>query len=355
MSFFPGKTIGILGGGQLGRMTALAAAPLGITVHIFDPDVDCPAAAVSTHHVIADYTDEHALNNFAATVDAVTYEFENIPEATIRHLADRVPVFPDADALAIAQHRIREKEFLNTAGLETARFTRGATADDIHKTLEEWGVTSCIIKTTRMGYDGKGQRMIQSPDDVDDAVAAMCGQEFIIESLIDYICEISVIICRDQHGRCDAYTPGMNEHRNHILYQTTVPAPIGPALLHQAREMGMRLAERMTYIGVMGLELFVTKDGRLLANEIAPRPHNSGHWTIDACAHSQFEQQARITAGLPLAPCTRHHDAVMTNVLGREMEEVTDAPGRCIHNYGKTEPREGRKMGHMTELKEKTG
>ena len=197
--------------------------------------------------------------------------------------------------------------------------------------------------------------MIQSPDDVDDAVAAMCGQEFIIESLIDYICEISVIICRDQHGRCDAYTPGMNEHRNHILYQTTVPAPIGPALLHQAREMGMRLAERMTYIGVMGLELFVTKDGRLLANEIAPRPHNSGHWTIDACAHSQFEQQARITAGLPLAPCTRHHDAVMTNVLGREMEEVTDAPGRCIHNYGKTEPREGRKMGHMTELKEKTG
>ena len=352
MTFFPAKTIGILGGGQLGRMTALAAAPLGINVHIYDPDPECPASLVTPYHHQGAYDDREALTRFAESVDAISYEFENIPVETVTFLQGLVPVHPGPHILATAQHRIAEKEFLNKAGLETAKFARATSADDIHKALEEWGATSCVIKTTRMGYDGKGQRMIQSVEDVNAAYAALEGHELIVESLVDFSCEISVIVCRDQFGTCDAYTPGMNEHRNHILYQTIIPAPIDAALRTQAREMGIRLAEALELVGVLGLELFVTKDGRILANEIAPRPHNSGHWTQDACAHSQFEQHARAVAGLPLAPCQRHHDAVMTNLLGREVAEIADAPGRCVHLYGKTDPRDGRKMGHINELKE---
>lgn len=332
-------------------MTALAAAPLGIEVHIYDPASDCPASAVTPHHHQGTYDDKMALTAFANAVDSITYEFENIPLETVTFLQNIKPVFPKPSLLGVAQHRGTEKDFLNKAGLKTANYRVANTADDIHATMNDWGASSCIIKTTRMGYDGKGQAFIRDHDAVDAAVKAMNNAEFIIESVVDFDCEISVIVCRDQHGHCDAYAPGLNEHRNHILYQTTIPAPLPHGLLEQARQSAITLAEALDLVGVLGLELFVTKDHELLANEIAPRPHNSGHWTQDACATSQFEQHARATAGMPLGRCDRHHDATMTNLLGDAITSITDQPNQHIHLYGKAAAKPGRKMGHINQLK----
>lgn len=350
MKIFPYKKIGLLGGGQLGRMTALAAAPLGIECHVYDPAQDTPASKVTPFYSCGAYDDFDALRGFAEPLDAISYEFENIPLETVRFLKTLKPVYPDPDILETAQHRIKEKDFLNKAGLKTTHYALAHTADDVRQTLQDWGATQCIIKTTTMGYDGKGQAFIANMGDIDAAVASLNGAEIIVEGVIDFACEISVIICRDVFGNCDCYTPGLNEHRDHILYQTTIPATIDPDLLENARKQAMQLADALDLVGVLGLELFITKDGEIIANEIAPRPHNSGHWTMDACAVSQFEQHARSVAGLPIGPCTRHHDCVMTNLLGDEIADIPNDDTIHPHLYGKTQPKPGRKMGHYNKL-----
>lgn len=354
MKIFPYKKIGILGGGQLGRMTALSAAPLGIECHIFDPAQDTPASKTTPFYHCGTYEDQEALRQFADQVDAITYEFENIPLETVRFLKTLKPVYPDPDILETAQHRIKEKDFLNKAGLKTTDYARAENADDVKKVMQDWKTDQCIIKTTTMGYDGKGQAFIRNIDMLNEAVGCLNGAEMIVEGVIDFDCEISVIICRDQQGNCDCYTPGLNEHRNHILYQTTVPAAIAPDLLEKARSQAIALANALDLVGVLGLELFITKNGEIIANEIAPRPHNSGHWTQNACAVSQFEQQARAVAGLPIGPCERHHDCVMTNLLGDEIETIPTGKNIHPHLYGKTVPKTGRKMGHINTLSKLT-
>lgn len=347
----PAKTIGILGGGQLGRMSAMAAARLGIKTHILTPETDSPASHVAARTIVADYSDKAALKEFAKSVDAISYEFENIPVETVQYLKKLKPVYPDDYLLEIAQHRWHEKQFLNNIGIPTAKWAKACSADQVHATLEEWGVTDCILKTARFGYDGKGQIKISKNTDIDAAFASLQSDEVIIESLVAFSCEISVIVARDRFGKTAVYDVVLNEHKNHILSKTTAPAPLAPALLAKAKKLGKKVADEVGLVGVLALELFVTKDGKILANEIAPRTHNSGHWTIDACAVSQFENHVRTVAGLPVGSAKRHSDAIMLNLIGDDIALVDHYIGKadaCIHLYGKPEVRAGRKMGHIT-------
>ncbi len=348
------KTLGILGGGQLGRMSALAAARLGIKTHIYTPEENSPASQVADKTIVAPYEDKKALKQFASGVDVVSYEFENIPVETVSYLQKHVDVFPDENLLEIAQDRIREKSFLNDIGIETARWAAVKKADDIHGILQDWGASSCILKTTRFGYDGKGQLRFTLGDDIYEAWAKLNTKEAIAEEIIDFECELSVIIARDKLGQTATYEPVMNEHKNHILFRSTVPAPVPNNIAENARKAAELLADAVDLVGVMGLELFVTKDGRLLANEIAPRTHNSGHWTIDACAVSQFENHVRTVCGLNVGYPARHSDAVMVNLIGREIKQAArfmEIKNACVHVYGKDAIKAGRKMGHVTLLK----
>jgi 5-(carboxyamino)imidazole ribonucleotide synthase len=350
----PAQTIGILGGGQLGRMSAMAAARLGIKTHIFCPETDAPASHVAAKTWTADYTDKAALKDFAKSVDVISYEFENIPVETIQYLKKLKPVYPDDYLLEIAQHRWHEKQFLNNIGIPTAKWARACCAEQVHATLEEWKTTDCILKTARFGYDGKGQVKISKGTDINAAFAALKSDEVIVESLVPFQCEISVIVARDIFGKTECYDVVLNEHKNHILSKTTAPAPLSQSLLTKARTLGKKVADEVGLVGVLALELFVTKDGKLLANEIAPRTHNSGHWTIDACAVSQFENHIRTVAGLPVGSAKRHSDAVMLNLIGDDIalvDKYVDKPNACIHLYGKPEVRPGRKMGHITLLR----
>ncbi|MDD3019625.1 MAG: 5-(carboxyamino)imidazole ribonucleotide synthase [Alphaproteobacteria bacterium] len=350
----PAQTLGILGGGQLGRMSALAAARLGIKTHIFTPENDSPASHVSAKTFVADYSDKEALKAFAKSVDVISYEFENIPVETVRYLNKFKPVYPDENLLEIAQHRWKEKQFLNDIGIPTAQWAKATCAADIKSALEEWGSTDCIIKTTRFGYDGKGQARISKGSDIQAAWVSLKTNEAIIESLVPFSHEISVIVARDQLGKTEAYCPVLNDHKNHILSKTTAPAPLDPELLDKASKMAIKLAKKVNLIGVLGLELFLTKGGQIIANEIAPRTHNSGHWTIDACAVSQFENHVRTVCGLPLGKTDRHSDAVMINLIGDDIklvEKYLSKKNACIHLYGKPDVRAGRKMGHITILK----
>jgi 5-(carboxyamino)imidazole ribonucleotide synthase len=350
----PAKTLGILGGGQLGRMSALAAARLGIQVHIFTPEKDSPASQIAAKTIVADYSDKKALKDFTKGVDVISYEFENIPVSTVRYLQKIKPVFPDDRLLEISQHRWQEKSFLNEIGIPTAKWAKARKPQDVIKTLQEWGATSCILKTTRFGYDGKGQAKFSAGQDLDAAWKSLKSDEIIIEQLIDFDCEISCIIARDRFGKTAIYDPVLNEHKNHILSKTTAPAPLPAPILKKAMSWVKKLANRVDLVGVLALELFVTKDGKLLANEIAPRTHNSGHWTIDACAVSQFENHVRTVCGLPASPAERHSDAVMLNLIGEDIalvDKYVDKKNACIHLYGKNEVRTGRKMGHITLLK----
>lgn len=349
----PARTLGILGGGQLGRMSALAAARLGIKTHIFCPDQESPASHVAARSFVAAYDDQAALAEFAQSVDVISYEFENIPVETVRYLKTLKPVFPDDDLLEIAQHRWSEKQFLNDIGIPTAQWSKAICADDVRVTLHKWDATSCIAKTTRLGYDGKGQARIETLSDIDTAWSSLKTEEAIVESLVSFKHEISVIVARDQFGKTEAYCPVLNDHKNHILSKTTAPAPLNNALLNEASQMAVKLAEKLDLVGVLGLELFVTEDGQIIANEIAPRTHNSGHWTIDACAVSQFENHVRTVCGLPVGKTNRHCDAVMLNLIGDDVALVEDyltQANACIHLYGKPEIRAGRKMGHITLL-----
>lgn len=347
------KTLGILGGGQLGRMSAIAATRLGIKCVVFTDSPDAPATQIAYDSVIADYTNEQALQSFAEKVDYITYEFENIPIETVRYLQKLKPVLPDDRLLEIAQHRVREKQFLNDIGIPTTRWAAVKTVKEIQKTLLEWNTRSCIIKTCRFGYDGKGQALIQPDNDIKGVLRGFKSKEFIIEEVAEFSYEVSVIVARDKLGQTITYPCVLNEHKNHILSKTTAPAPVVAEIDRKARDMAELLASSVDLVGVLALEFFVMPDGALLANEIAPRPHNSGHWTIEACSVCQFQQHVRTVCAYPVGHPDRHSDAVMINLIGKDAEKIgyfLETPGINLHLYGKENIREGRKMGHITIL-----
>lgn len=349
-------TLGIVGGGQLGRMSALAAARLGIRTVIFTPEQNSPASFVSNQTFIADYSDQAALKTFAATVDVISYEFENIPIETVRFLKKLKPVYPEESLLEVAQDRISEKSYLNSIGIPTAKWAPVANPDDITYTLKSWKTTSGILKTTRFGYDGKGQARISTLSEIETKWTQFNGAPLILEEIVDFAHEISVIVARDAQGIMETYGPMLNEHQNHILSRTIVPAGLPTSLTDEAIKITKDLAQQLNLRGVLTLEMFVTKDGRIVANEIAPRTHNSGHWSIDACAVSQFENHVRTVCGLPVGKPEPHSDAEMLNLIGRDIEKAQQylkEPAACVHLYGKFEARNGRKMGHVTRLKPK--
>jgi 5-(carboxyamino)imidazole ribonucleotide synthase len=358
MNLLPGAVIGIIGGGQLGRMSALAAARLGYLVHIFSPEANGPAAQVSAFNTVADYTDHTALSAFAAAVDVITFEFENLPADALDLLSSRKPVHPGPHILRISQDRLLEKQFLNDSGIATAPWTAIHSESDLAAALEDLGLPA-VLKTTRLGYDGKGQAMLRHADDATAAFAVLSPKPLVLEGFVDFAAEISVMVARGADGTAVAFDAVENRHKHHILDLTFAPAPLPLDLLEEAAAIARTIAEKLGLIGLLGVEMFVTASGGLLVNEIAPRPHNSGHWTIDACPCSQFEMHIRAVAGLPLPPALRHSDAVMKNLVGPEdmalWPNILATPGLIAHHYGKTEARPGRKMGHFTRLFPKGG
>ncbi len=346
----PGATIGILGGGQLGRLLALSAAKLGLHTHIFAPEADACAFEVARHFTCQDYADTDAVKAFAHSVDVITYEFENVPVATAQMLLAECPVYPPPSALSIAQDRRKEKKFLNALGLAVAPFRAVETAQEMKDAVADIGLP-CILKTAQFGYDGKGQIRIDT-----DADAAAAFENLnvpcVLESVISLAQEISVIAARARDGSVAIYDVTENVHRSHILHTSSVPAKITPALDAAAKEAAQVIITALGYVGVMACEFFVDDNGELLINEIAPRVHNSGHWTLDACACSQFENHIRAVAGWPLGPTARVADAVMTNLIGSEAENWRKALSQSdiLWLYGKGEARIGRKMGHFTRL-----
>ncbi len=351
----PGGTIGILGGGQLGRMLTMAAARLGFRSHVYCPDADRPAADVAAACSGAPYDDEASLAAFAAAVDVVTYEFENVPEATARFLAAHVPVWPPPVALAVAQDRLREKTFLLDAGIATAPFGAIDSVAELPAALAAVGLPA-VIKTRRFGYDGKGQAFVADAAQATEALAALGGDGVIIEGFVSFEREISVIVARGADGAARCYEPVWNIHENHILARSIVPAGVSVELADAAKAIALCIAERLDYVGVMGVEMFLELSGagpRLFVNEMAPRVHNSGHWTLDACVVSQFEQHIRAICGWPLGSLARHSDALMDNLLGDAVDEWADMSRQAdtaLHIYGKVGTAPGRKMGHVTRL-----
>ena len=348
----PGATIGILGGGQLGRMIALAAAELGYRCHVYCPEPESPAADVAAVATVAAYDDRAALDAFARAVDVVTLEFENIPVATVEHLAKQVAVRPGADALRITQDRLLEKDFVRASGGGTADYRAVGSRSELAAALAALG-TPAILKTRRFGYDGKGQTRIASLTDADAAWNAIGSAPCILEAFVPFALEVSVIVARAPDGTVAAFVPVENRHKAGILDVTIAPAPIAPATMLAAEALARRLAERLGIVGMLAVEMFVTRDGAVLVNELAPRVHNSGHWTIEACVTSQFEQNVRAVCGLPLGSPARHSNAVMRNLIGADVERWADfvrQPDTKLHLYGKRETRAGRTMGHVTRL-----
>jgi len=343
----PGSTIGILGGGQLGRMLAVAAARLGYRCHIFEPSEDSPAGDVAHKVTHAPYGDADALRAFAESVDVVTFEFENVPTAALDLIEVLRPIRPGRVALATSQDRLTEKTFLSGIGLNTAPFARVTTRAELESALEQIGYPA-ILKTRRMGYDGKGQARLMSHDDIGTAYDAMAGADAVLEGFVDFSHEVSVIAARSLDGRVAAYDPGENVHVNGILRRTSVPARLTTAQATDAVLLAGRILNALDYVGVIGVELFVTRD-RLIVNEIAPRVHNSGHWTQNGCLVDQFEQHIRAISGWPLGDGRRHVDVEMENLIGDDIERVHDiAHGdAALHLYGKREIKAGRKMGHV--------
>jgi 5-(carboxyamino)imidazole ribonucleotide synthase len=345
----PGSTIGILGGGQLGRMTALAAGNLGYRCHIYDPVPDGPASQVSAATTVGGWDDTAALSAFAAAVDVVTLEFENVPVSTLELLARDVPVRPGPLALQVAQHRVEEKRFARHCGLETAPFWGVTTLDELADGLSAVGVPA-ILKTCRFGYDGKGQVAIDMDTSLRAAWEELGSDDAILERRIAFTCEISAIVARGLDGGCRVFPLAMNEHRDGILRRSVAPAPVDPAVARAAEAAAVALAEALELVGLLAVEFFVTGDGEVLVNEIAPRPHNSGHWTQDGCATSQFEQFVRAVAGLPLGPVDALFETEMLNLIGDDANDwpalIAD-PTAKLHLYGKAEARPGRKMGHV--------
>lgn len=347
----PGSTIGILGGGQLGRMLSVAASRLGFQTHIFEPGANPPAGHVAARVTTAPYEDLAALRAFAESVDVITYEFENVPTDSLDALEAIRPIRPNRRALAISQDRIPEKDFLTGLGLATAPYARVTDAASLEAAIAEIGLPA-ILKTTRLGYDGKGQARIMVPEDAPAALAAMGGAEAVLEGFVDFRFEASVIAARGLDGSVACYDPGENVHRNGILHTTTIPARLSPSQRTDAVLLAARILNALDYVGVMGVELFVTDRG-LIVNEIAPRVHNSGHWTQAGCAVDQFEQHIRAIGGWPLGDGGRHADVVMENLIGDDVARVPELArerNTQIHLYGKAEVKAGRKMGHVNRV-----
>jgi 5-(carboxyamino)imidazole ribonucleotide synthase len=361
----PGSTIGIMGGGQLGRMAALAAAPLGYRCHIFTPETNSPAEQVSAAATIADYSDIEALENFADDVDVVTFEFENVPFESVQILAERVPVRPGWDVLRISQDRLVEKNFINSLDIKTTPYMAVRSLDELKAGVAEFECP-CVLKTTRMGYDGKGQILIKQDMDLSQVwadITKAAGDDIaILEDFADLAMEVSVIVARGEDGSWVAYPPVDNRHANNILDVTRAPAKLPESLCVEAVDAALKIAENMEMVGLLAVEIFITNDkdkggisenSDVMVNEIAPRPHNSGHWTQDACVTSQFEQFIRAVVGLPFGSVEHHHDAIMKNLIGDDVDGWLDyngEQGAKLHLYGKAEARPGRKMGHVNRL-----
>jgi 5-(carboxyamino)imidazole ribonucleotide synthase len=352
----PGDTIGILGGGQLGRMLAMAAARLGLRCQVFSPDPDSPAFDVVANATCAEYADVEGLELFANDVDVITYEFENVPAASAMVLAARRPVLPDRKILETTQDRLIEKDFVKRLGIRTADYADVSSPDTLRAAIEKIGLPA-VLKTRRFGYDGKGQAILRAGDDLDSVWQELGTKSAILEAFIPFEAEISVIAARSADGQVECFDVTENEHRDHILKVSRAPATISGALAAQALTIARRIANALDYVGVLAVEMFVVQaDGgpKVLVNEIAPRVHNSGHWTLDGASVSQFEQHIRAIAGWPLGKPVRHGQVTMTNLIGDEIhsyEQWLTVPGATVHLYGKGAARPGRKMGHVTQIR----
>ncbi len=347
----PGSTIGILGGGQLGRMLSVAASRLGYKTCVYEPGGDCPASHVVNYHFQKSYDDEEALRAFADAVDVITYEFENIPTSALDILEAHRPIHPNREALRVSQDRLTEKTFLQDLGLKTAPFADVTDADSMAKAVADIGAPS-ILKTRRFGYDGKGQARLKTAAGAEAALADMAGAPALLEGFVDFSHEVSVIAARGIDGQVACFDPGENVHKDGILATTTVPARLTAGQRMDAVLLAANILNKLEYVGVMGVELFVTNEG-LIVNEVAPRVHNSGHWTQNGCTVDQFEQHIRAVAGLPLGDGQRHNDVVMENLIGDDMNRLPDLLAErdtAVHLYGKAETKPGRKMGHVNRI-----
>ena len=354
LSILPGSVVGVLGSGQLGRMFAIAARRLGYRVHTFSPDSDTPTGQVADKEWQASYEDVAQLRLFAKEVKVVTFEFENIPVTAVRAVEALAPVRPRPDVLHVTQHRLREKGFLSINGFPVPPYAHVKSAAEARAAVEKIG-TPCVLKSAGFGYDGKGQRRINSISEAEEAFRSVGGTESVIEAFVDFECEVSVVAARGLDGSFVHYGAVENAHTHHILDVTVSPSRLSPTMQKEAVEMARGIMDKLAVVGVMAVEMFVRKDGKLLVNELAPRPHNSGHFTIDACETSQFEQQLRAICGLPLGSTYQPRPAAMANLLGDiweggepRWEEALKLPGVRLHLYGKPQPRPGRKMGHLT-------
>ena len=355
MAILPGSTIGILGGGQLGRMFVTAARTMGYEVVVLDPDINSPAGSMASHHIHADYKDLQALKKMASLCQVITTEFENIPASSLGYLSERRPVHPSAQALAITQNRIQEKNFIQSLGLATAAFVTLETDADLSRIHDIQ--FPAILKTATLGYDGKGQVVCANVSEVERAFGQLHAA-CILEQHIDLDKEVSIVLGRNQSGESQCFPVAENSHVNGILDVSIAPAAISSELEQQAQQAAKTIAEGLAYYGVMAVEFFISTSGELLINEIAPRPHNSGHFTLDACYHSQFEQQVRMICDLPAARPDQHTPVAMLNLLGDiwpdqdgpNWQRVLEAHRAQLHLYGKKEARRGRKMGHINFL-----
>lgn len=349
----PNSVIGIVGGGQLGRMSAVAAAKLGFRAHILTQDANGPAAQVAHQVTLGAYDDHTALEAFARAVDVVTFEFENISADALDCLAQYCPVRPSGAILRISQDRLSEKTFLSEAEIPLAPWMAVTDHASLHAAADKLGFPF-ILKTTRNGYDGKGQARVYEASQLEDAFASLAPHPLVAEGMVDFACEISVMVVRGTDGTTRCFAPGLNSHRDGILDVTLAPAPVPEETAERAQALAVAIAEKLDLIGILGVEMFIDSTGNLLVNEIAPRPHNSGHWTMDACPTDQFDMHIRAVAGLPLPPTLRHSDAVMKNLVGPDdmalWPEILATPGHIPHLYGKAAARVGRKMGHVNIL-----
>lgn len=352
-TFLPGSRVGVMGGGQLGRMFAIAARRMGYRVHTFSPDGDTPTGQLADVEIAASYTNEKAVREFARGVDVLTFEFENIPAATIGWAGQHCEVRPAGRILEICQHRLREKQFLQGAGLPLARFVHVTDAAELRQAVREVG-TPCVLKTASYGYDGKGQQKIEIDADLAAAWMRNGGEPAVVEQFVPFTNEVSVIIARGTDGAMATYPLCENIHRRHILDVTLVPARVKPSVAKAAENLAMKVAEALDIVGLLAVEMFLLPGGDLVINELAPRPHNSGHFSFDACITSQFEQQLRAVCGLPLGSTELFRPAAMANLLGDLWERGEPSWGTVaafsdvkIHLYGKGEARPGRKMGHL--------
>jgi len=348
----PGSTIGIIGGGQLGRMSALAAANLGYKVHIFTDQKNSPASHVALKTTISDYSDKEALYTFAKNVDVITFEFENIPYKSVQILEDLSLVRPGWKVLHVSQNRLREKDYINSIGIPTAPYKEVRSYEELEAAFKELK-SDCILKTAEEGYDGKGQFKVKNETDLKELWNEFQGDLGVLEGVVDFDKEVSVIVARTEDGKTKCYPPVENVHKNGILDETIAPAKIKSSIAKNAESIAVKMAGELELIGILAIEMFLTNDDEILINEIAPRPHNSGHWSIDASITNQFEQLIRAVCGLPLGNTDAHSNSIMKNLIGTEVtlwNKYIEDPNAKIHLYGKNETREGRKMGHVTTI-----